>query len=113
MLGSSASSEREGRQMEVTQTYARPSAATLEHGSLTLDVAAEQSRPEVSLDATVGPGPAYARAMAALRAVVVGDQRPAQRDHADYQRWVQERYLDELQQAQAESARHLPGLLQH
>lgn len=80
--------------MELRQRYERASTATLGGDTLGLDLAAESSRPGVFLDATVRDGLAYARAMLALHAVVRADHAGLTRDHSDYQRWVQERYLE-------------------
>src|SRR5437016_13258767 len=96
--------------MEVTQSYARPSAAILERGGLRLDLAAEQHRPPVFLEAMVHGSLGYARAMLALYAVVSGDQRPRQRDHSAYQAWVQERYLEELPAELVGRYAEMPGL---
>jgi hypothetical protein len=96
--------------MEVTQSYARPSAAMLERGGLRLDLAAEQSRPPVSLEALVRGSLGYARAMLALYAVVSGDLRAQQRDHSAYQAWVQERYLEELPAELVGRYAEMPGL---
>jgi BRCA1 C Terminus (BRCT) domain len=98
--------------MELTQSYARRSTAILERGGLRLDLAAEQSRPAVFLEAMVRGSLAYARAMRALHAVVSGDLRPKQRDHSAYQAWVQERYLEELSPAKAARLGQLPVLLE-
>lgn len=96
--------------MQVTQTYSRPSTATLTDGGLRLDVAAELSRPGVSLDAMVKDSLAYARVMLALYAVVSGDFRTKQKDHTAYQAWVQERYLEELSTEMGERLRRMPAL---
>src|SRR5262249_59097506 len=78
---------------------------------LRFDLAAEASRPGVSLDAQVRESRAYARAMLALYAVVGSDHRPAQRDHSAYQAWVQERYLEELPEAMTARHRKLPEMI--
>lgn len=96
--------------MEVTQSYARPSAATLERGGLRLDLAAEQSRPPVFLEAIIRGSLGYARAMLALHAVVSGDLRSRVRDHSAYQVWVQERYLEELPSEMLRRYAELPAL---
>jgi hypothetical protein len=64
---------------------------------------AEMSRKPVSINAVIKNSLAYARLMLALREVVKGDWRPAQKDHTAYQEWVAERYLEELPQ-------HLQGV---
>ena len=97
--------------MEVTQSYARPSTAALApNGDLRLSVAAELSRPGVSLDAQVKDSLAYARVMLALYEVVSSDLRAKQKDYSAYQKWVQERYLEELDAAQGAQLARLPGL---
>jgi hypothetical protein len=96
--------------MEVTQSYARPSSATLERGGLRLELVAEQSRPAVFLEAMVRGSLGYARAMLALHGVVSGDQRSRQRDHSAYQAWVQERYLEELPGELLSRYAEMPGL---
>src|SRR5213082_3473859 len=98
--------------MEFTQSYARPSAAAVEPGGLRLDLAAEQSRPAVFLEALVRGSLSYARVMLALYAVVSGDLSPQARDHSAYQEWVQERYLEELPGEMAARQREAPALLQ-
>lgn len=77
---------------------------------LRLDVSAELSRPKVALDAMVRDSLAYARLMLALYAVVSGDHRVKPKDHAAYQEWVQQRYLEELSIEMAGRLRTLPGL---
>ncbi len=96
--------------MEVTQSYARPSSGTLSTDGMQLDVAAETSRPPVALRALVRDSLAYARVMLALYAVVSGDHRAKPKDHAAYQEWVQQRYLEELGAEMTERLRHMPGL---
>ncbi len=98
--------------MEITQTYARPSGATLSAEGMHLDVATETSRPPVRLSALVRDSLAYARLMLALYAVVSGDHRARPKDHAAYQEWVQARYLEELSVEMAGRLRTLPGLTQ-
>jgi hypothetical protein len=97
--------------MEITQSYTRPSAALLDGDRLRLDLAAEQSRPPVFLEATVRESRAYARAMLALHAVVAGDFRAKTRDHSAYQEWVRQRYLDELPGEMAARSAAMPALL--
>ena len=97
--------------MEVTQSYARPSHGTLDSEGMKLSVSAELSRPGVRLDARIKDSLGYARVMLALYNVVSSDQRTKQKDHAAYQAWVQERYLEELGVAQGAQMRALPGLV--
>ena len=97
--------------MEITQTYAKPSQATLsDDGSLRLAVAAELSRPGVVLDAQVKDSLAYARVMLALYEVVSSDLRAKQKDYSAYQTWVQARYLEELDAEKGIQFKRLPGL---
>ena len=98
--------------MEITQSYARPSAATMNPDGMRLSVSAEQSRPPVHLDAMVKDSLAYARLMLALYEVVTGDLRNAPKDHTAYQAWVQQRYLEELGIEMRERAANLPALLE-
>ncbi len=79
---------------------------------LRLDVAAEQHRPPVFLQAMVRESLSYARLMLALYQVVQGDLRSKTRDHSAYQEWVQQRYLDELSPQLAANRARIPGLLQ-
>src|SRR4051812_13849064 len=97
--------------MEITQSYSRHSGATLEQGRLRLDLAAEQSRPPVSLEAMVRDSLSYSRVMLALYAVVAGDYRAKSRDHSGYQAWVQQRYLEELPAELGKRLRVMPILL--
>lgn len=99
--------------MQVTQSYARPSSGALSPEGMRFDLPAEQSRPGVALEAMVRESLAYARVMLALHAVVAGDHRPAQRDHAAYQEWVQQRYMEELPEALQLRRDELPQLLRH
>jgi NAD-dependent DNA ligase (contains BRCT domain type II) len=96
--------------MQVTQTYAQPSRATMDEGGLRLDVAAELSRPGVRLDAQVKDSLPYARVMLALYAVVSGDYRSQPKDHTAYQEWVQRRYLEELSETRGKDLARLPQL---
>jgi hypothetical protein len=97
--------------VELRQAYDRPSAAALTAAGIDVALATEASRPGVRLDATIGDGLGYARAMVALHAVATTDLRRDRRDHADYQRWVQERYLEELDAAQREALSEAPAAL--
>ena len=96
--------------MEITQSYAKPSAATPKDGGLSFDLSAEAHRPRVALQAIVRDSLAYARVMLALHEVVSGDARFQPKDHTAYQEWVQARYLEELDQEMGERLRALPGL---
>lgn len=96
--------------MLVTQSYTQRSSASLEGDSFRLNVATEQSRPPVRLDATIKDGLSYARLMLTLYNVVTGDQRTPQKDRTAYMQWVQQRYLDELPEYMSKSMALLPGL---
>ncbi len=98
--------------MEITQTYARPSAGTLAPDGMHLDVSAEQSRPGVHLEAMVKDSLGYARLMLALYAVVSGDLRSQPKDHTVYQEWVQQQYLAELPDELTARAQRVPGLME-
>jgi cell division septum initiation protein DivIVA len=98
--------------MEITQTYARRSSAVMERDGMRMDVPAEQSRPNVFLEAMVQDSLAYARLMLALHEVVSGDFRPQRKDHTAYQEWVRQRYLEELQPEMAARSKLVPGLIQ-
>src|SRR5437667_1946527 len=97
--------------MQITQSYARRSAATMEQDRLRLDLAAEQSRPPVFLEGMVRDSLSYARVMLALHAVVAGDYRAKTQDHSAYQAWVQQRYLEELPAELEQRLRVMPILL--
>src|SRR5580658_2677325 len=96
--------------MEVTQSYARPSAASMQPDGMRMVVSTEQSRPPVFLEALVKDSLAYARQMLALYAVVSGDYRSRPKDHSAYQQWVQERYMEELVPEQIARQLRLPAL---
>lgn len=97
--------------MQVTQSYSRPSEATMrDDGGLSLSVSAELSRPGVRLDAQVKDSLAYARVMLALYEVVSSDQRAQPKDHTAYQEWVQARYMEELSVEMAGRLRKMPEL---
>ena len=98
--------------MEITQSYARPSAANFSPDGMRLNVSAERSRPPVHLDAMVKDSLAYSRLMLALYEVVTGDLRNAPKDHTAYQAWVQQRYVEELGAEMQERAANLPALLE-
>jgi hypothetical protein len=97
--------------MQIIQSYAHRSAATMEGDRLRLEMAAEQSRPAVFLEAMVRDSLSYARVMLALHAVVSGDYRAKQRDHSAYQEWVQLRYLEELPGEYGVRQARMPSML--
>src|SRR5690349_25175802 len=99
-----------GYTMQVTQSYAKPSRATMDNSGLHLDVSAELSRPGVRLDAQVKDSLAYARVMLALYEVVSSDFRAKPKDHTVYQEWVQQRYLEELSVEMGARLRQMPTL---
>ncbi len=96
--------------MQITQSYARPSVATPREGGLAFELATEEHRPRVALQAIVRDSLAYARVMLALHEVVSGDARFQAKDHSAYQAWVQARYLEDLNAEMGERLRALPGL---
>lgn len=97
--------------MDVTQNYSRPSRASMgDDGGLQLDIAAELSRPGVKLKARILDSLGYGRVMLALYNVVSSDLRSRQKDHTAYQKWVEQRYLEELTDVQGAKLRALPGL---
>lgn len=97
--------------MQFTQSYSHPSAASFSPDGLKLDVATEQHRPPVFLQAMVRESLSYARLMLALYEVVQGDLRSKTKDHSTYQAWVQQRYLDELNPMLSAKRARLPELL--
>src|SRR5689334_7692396 len=97
--------------MEITQSYARPSGATMAPEGMRLEVSTEQSRPGVHLEALVKDSLPYARLMLALYAVVSGDYRNSPKDHTAYQESVQQRYLEELPDILKEHAQKAPALI--
>ncbi len=97
--------------MNVTQSYAKPSSATWDDSGLKMSVAAELSRPGVSLSAQIKDSRSYARVMLALYATVTSDLRRKEKDHTAYQTWVQARYLEELDIAQGQFLKRVPGLM--
>jgi hypothetical protein len=100
-----------GLGMQLTQSYARPSAGAMLPDGMRLNVSAERSRPPVHLTAMVRDSMAYARLMLALYEVVTGDLRNRPKDHSAYQAWVEQRYLEELGEELRERAAGLPDLL--
>lgn len=95
--------------MQLTQAYARPSAANLSSDGMKFSLSAEAHRPGVALQAIVRDSLAYARVMLALHEVVSGDLRFKEKDHTAYQEWVQQRYLEELEAERGAQLRALPG----
>ena len=73
--------------MQVTQSYARPSTSQVDSEGMKFNFSAEMSRKPVSINAVIKESLSYARLMLALREVVKGDWRPAQKDHTAYQEW--------------------------
>lgn len=94
--------------MQVTQSYARPSAATENNGRMNFELSTESARSGVHLSALVLDSPGYARAMLALHRVVSSDLRFKEKDHSAYQEWVQARYLEMLDEVHGDRLRALP-----
>ena len=85
--------------MNIVQTYARQSSASINAKDVHFDIAQELSRENgVSIYAMVNHSLDYARIMLALQQVVVGDWRTPKRDVAAYQEWVNQQYKQELPQ---------------
>lgn len=96
--------------MEITQSYARPSAASERGGRMAFELSTEGARPGVQLSALVLDSPGYARAMLALHRVVSGDERFQQKDHTAYQEWVQARYIEMLGEVHGQKLAQVPAL---
>jgi hypothetical protein len=94
--------------MQITQSYARPSAASERGGNLSFELSTEAARPGVQLSAVVREPLAYARAMLALHRVVGSDHCFHEKDHAAYQEWVQARYIEMLDEVAGDRLRALP-----
>lgn len=75
-----------------------------------MGLTAESSRPGVQLTAQIRDSRSYARVMLALYNVVSSDLRSKNKDHSAYQKWVEERYLEELDATMGAKMRALPGL---
>src|SRR6476661_8378881 len=82
--------------MEFTQSYPFPSSASPRGEGLDFSLPTEAARPGVRLEALVLHSRAYGRLMGALHRVVSQQALFQQRDHSDYQTWVQGQYLEEL-----------------
>ncbi len=82
--------------MEFTQSYPFPSSASPRGDGLDFSLPTEAARPGVRLEALVLHSRAYGRLMGALHRVVSQQALFQQRDHSDYQAWVQGQYLEEL-----------------
>ena len=95
--------------MQITQSYAKPSAATIRPDGMEFSLSTEAHRPIVALQAMVSDSLAYARVMLALHEVVSSDLRFAEKDHTAYQEWVQARYLEELDDVMGDRLRALPA----
>jgi hypothetical protein len=96
--------------MQLTQSYAKPSAATEKNGRMAFELSTEGARPGVQLSALVLDSPAYARAMLALHRVVSSDERFQQKDHTAYQEWVQARYLEMLGEVHGARLEKVPAM---
>ena len=95
--------------MQLTQSYARPSAANYSAEGMKFSLSAEAHRPGVALQAIVRDSLAYARVMLALHEVVSSNLLFQAKDHTAYQEWVQRRYLEELEAERGEQMRAVPG----
>ena len=95
--------------MLFAQNYAARSSATLDADALGLNLSTEQGRPPVRLHASIQDGPAYARLMKTLYAVVTSNLLTPKRDRSAYFEWVQGRYLEEVTAAQARQLAQVPG----
>lgn len=94
--------------MQITQSYAAPSTASLQGDGLSFSLSAETHRPPVALQGIIKDSRAYARVMLALHQVVSADLRFQGKDHSAYQEWVQARYLEKLETEQGEQLRAVP-----
>ncbi len=94
--------------MEVTQSYARPSTTTLRGDGLGFEMSTESSRPPVALQASVQHSLSYARVMLSLYEVVSSNFKFERKDTSAYQAWVQERYLEELENSMRDQMRNIP-----
>lgn len=94
--------------MEVTQSYARPSTTTLRDDGLGFEMSTESSRPPVALQAIVQHSLSYARVMLSLYEVVSSNLKFERKDTGAYQAWVQERYLEELENSMRDQMRGVP-----
>src|SRR5690349_7646011 len=95
--------------MQLTQAYARPSAANYSADGMKFSLSAEAHRPGVALQAIVRDSLAYARVMLALHEVVSSNLLFQEKDHTAYQEWVQARYLEDLEKERGAQLRALPG----
>lgn len=98
--------------MEITQSYAAPSAVQPRGDGLGFSMATEASRPGVHLEALIKKSRSYGRVMLALHRVVSDDSRFKEADHTGYQEWVRGQYLIELAEEQKQLQQKLPKLQQ-
>ena len=95
--------------MILEQAYASPSNTTVEGKGSRLNLVADQSRPQVFVNAQVKDSVSFAHAMLGLYQVVCSNLAVT-RDHSAYQEWVQQRYLEELDVAVVAAIKRLPDL---
>ena len=63
-------------------------------------LSSDLNRPPVNVDAEVQDSVNFAKAMLALRRVVISDKRPVLKDYSRYQKWVFQEYMKELGEKQ-------------
>ena len=96
--------------MEFTQSYPFPSSASPCGDGLDFSLPTEAARPGVRLEALVLHSRSYGRLMGALHRVVSQQALFQERDHSDYQAWLQGQYLQELSPYFAALQGRLPQL---
>ena len=63
-------------------------------------LSSDLNRPPVNVEAEVQDSVNFAKAMLALRRVVISDKRPVLKDYSRYQKWVFQEYMKELGEKQ-------------
>lgn len=96
--------------MLFTREYANPSVARVTDQGLQVCLSADTSRPPVSLKAKIKFPREHAWLMLVLHDVVASDLRRKVRDYSGYQSWVQDRYIEELDERQANLWKQYPNL---
>lgn len=89
--------------MPATAYHSRSGCVASSSGSLGFHLVTDATRGPVSLKASVRNSPAFAKCMLALHDVVASDLRFRSRTRAAYLEWVEQQYLAELDQQQAEA----------
>lgn len=89
--------------MPATAYHSRSGCVASSSGPLSFHLATDVQRGPVSLKATVRNSSAFAKCMLALHDVVASDLRFRSRNRAAYLAWVEQQYLAELDQQQAET----------